>query len=225
MSQQTKVKLSDWLTCKKELIDLGFKETEINKALRQLKFTLDDLTDKKDFETEPNYYNPRLLSEDFHTCYKKEHVTVKGKCFESCKYKPYQAQTWIIQATYQGLKHGNIIHKLLSNKFEWFNKFKWDIYELRSDDAEIYLKTKFGSLYVPIKSLMKKDPEIIKNRMLDYYGSYRNIRDKKINKCNHKINEHPQNCPKCQQKFYEKEIKPLTSREAIKLFEFMRLKA
>ena len=55
------IKLSDWLTCKDALINLGFTEDEIEKALVDIEYTIDILTDRKAFEQEPKYHNPRLL--------------------------------------------------------------------------------------------------------------------------------------------------------------------
>ena len=40
------IKLSDWLTCKKELLELNFTEEEIEKALQDVEYTVKDLTDE-----------------------------------------------------------------------------------------------------------------------------------------------------------------------------------
>lgn len=172
-SEQSKFSLTDWLTCKDELIKLGITTDEIEQALKDVKYTVRDLTDEQEFTQEPTYYGIYELVKDWHTAQKKEHITLKGRCFESCDYVSYSAQTYRIKGHYQGLKHGKLIHQILSNRLPWFKSFKWEIFEMYSErNPEIYLKTKKGSVYVPIKALLEKDSKMIIERMKDYFLDY-----------------------------------------------------
>ena len=80
--------------------------------------------------------------------------------------------------------------KFIENKEEVL-KSKFEIY---GDSEEMYLKTEFGSLYIPYEALLKNDFSIIENRMKTYFEWYYNKADKKEQ--------------------LEKALKPLESKEA-----------
>lgn len=225
--------LIEWLSCTKGLLELGFSLDEINKALKQSETTLSDLTDTEKHEQgKTNYFDSKQeyyeLINDHTTGYFKEVKIIKGKEFVH----EYQASAkeYRVQAHYQGLKHEKIISKLLENRFKWFSKFKWRIYEFRYNEAknyEIYLETSLGTLYVPVLALMRNDPKIINERMLTYCGSYRSGKDvTSENSSEYQLNGKRQGLTleqyKEQQKqFYEKEIAPLASRVFEQLKKFL----
>lgn len=178
------MKLRKWLNCEKDLLKI-FSVEELEKALKESRLTEEDLTDVKDCEN-GCYYKPNKLIKPIHTSntitvYKT--VRVDGQFVSMEGYKSGSVETYRIPARYQGLKHERLIRKLLENKFEWFNKFKWEIYELSGlEHYEIYLKTSEKhksfktklSLYVPLVALIKKDIEAIKKRNVGYWGFYTN---------------------------------------------------
>ena len=108
--------LSDWLNCKEILLQY-FTEEEIELALHQINYSVDDLTDIENFENEPKFYkNYELFKQNvrfYKTVYYGEYsknVSVVGNAYR-------------IEAKYQGLKHGKLVHKLFSNRYEWFDNF------------------------------------------------------------------------------------------------------
>ena len=106
------------------------------------------------------------------------------------------------------------------------HNFNWEIFSINFEGSswEIYMKTEKGTLYVPVKALFKKNPNLIRQRMNEYWNSYRNKRDPNVKTHNHTDEEHQSvngGCPYCQQQFFESEIAPLESKEALKLFEEM----
>lgn len=102
-------------------------------------------------------------------------------------------------------------------------KSLWSIYELHNDSDEIYLKTEFGSLYVPYKALLKYDKKIIVERMkkynLDYHDPIRlsgfALNHRGRTKEQYKIDK---------ENDYANAIKPLESKEAKYLFKKLSFK-
>ena len=260
--QTKEIKLSDWLTCKDTLLKLNFTEEEIEKALKDVEYNIDDLTDKKGFKTIPNYYKPNeVLKENYWFTTKK----YDGEWVKEVRVKGYEVR---IKAQYQGLRHSKFLHQLLSNKYNWFNSFQeeiitkekplpiyewtllknipeeyknltvkqlleqepleiktlkslWDIYELRDEKDEIYLKTEFGSLYVPYLALVDKDFSLIENRMKSYANSYHDP----INLSGFALNHRGRTKEEYKQDKihdYNKMIKPLESKEAILLKKYLQ---
>lgn len=99
------------------------------------------------------------------------------------------------------------------------SKSLWNIYEVRNDDTEIYLKTKLGSLYVPLKVFIDLDFSIIENRMKEYALWYHDPKELKGYALNHQGRTKEQYAID-KQKDYEKMIAPLVSPEA----EFLKIK-
>jgi hypothetical protein len=117
-AEETKVfERIDFLKCREELNELGITDKEINKALDDLGFTTRDLTNETGYKQEPTYIkkknflrNGNVHCKDYKGAYVKEY-TVTGPIYQ-------------VSAQYQGLKHGDIIFKLLCNRYSWFDDFK-----------------------------------------------------------------------------------------------------
>jgi len=110
------MKLIDWLTCKEVLLQY-FTEEEIELALHQINYSLDDLTDIENFENEPKFYKHYELY--------KQNVRFNKKVYqgEYSKDVSVVGNSYRVKAKYQGLKHGKLVHKLFSHKYEWFDSF------------------------------------------------------------------------------------------------------
>jgi hypothetical protein len=81
-------------------------------------------------------------------------------------------------------------------------KSAWSMYDIHdAEKYEVYLATEFGSLYVPIQAILKKDFSIVEKRMLDYFGDYYS--------------------GKGREEYYAKAIKALESEEAKLLSLFL----
>ena len=109
----------DYLKCRKELNELGITDKEINTALDQLGHTKQSLTDSQAFENGTPYGN----------VYEFEKRSVgRFKTYKGEYVKEYTANAdfYLIPAQYQGLRHGDIIFKILCNRFNWFNNFMKD---------------------------------------------------------------------------------------------------
>ena len=210
-----------WLSCSSELLQMGFTKDEIQTAINKAGLSVDDLTDKKDFES--GCYPKSELLKDFHTSnyirvYKD--VLVDGKWIQMEGYKNGQVQTFRVEAHYQGLKHEKILRALFSKKFKWFNRLDWSIYELRGFDcAEIYLKTEHGSLYVPFMALMNKDFSLIEKRQIDYYEDYRKGSNYELNK---EKGETIAGFKARKQEEFLIDCKPLQSKEAKQLIKYLK---
>lgn len=254
-------KLSDWLTCKDELLKLEFTEEEIDKALEDIKYTIRDLTDVKEFQREPTFMKVYELV--------KSNVKFKIKQYQG----EWEKEVYVtgseyrIKAEYQGLKHGNLIFQLFNNRYAYFNSFTelvienvkpsihnwtrlkdvpedfynisvkelvemtngkdiqvekslWTIYQLHRDNAEMYLKTEFGTLYVPFKAIIDKNWKIINDRMITYCLFYCDP----INLSGYGLNHRGRTKEEYKldkEKDYNNMIKPLESKEALKLKEFL----
>jgi len=205
--------ISDWIIGKEYLINLGFTEKEIIKAIRNAKLTMNNLTSK---EPESRAWSkikiPIGLKSNFFT----DIIVHKGHQYE--RHYTKITETFIVPDKYQHLKHGKITKELLKNRFPWFVEFKWSIYSIE-EKYEIYMKTEFGSLYVPIKALLEKNKQIIIDRMTSYYQEYRLTSSYPLNK---HINETKEEFEKRKKEEYKKDISPLKSKEAKKLFGYLK---
>ena len=177
------IKLIDWLNCKDDLLKV-FSKGEIETALKQTGYTKEDLTSIETFENEPYAKIKELVKDRYRGKIRVfRDVTVEGQTVSMEGYKEATVRDFRVIHNYQGLKHSKLISQLLQNRFKWFNKFKWDIYELRDlENYEVYLTTEekhksFKSdlkLYVPLKALLQKDKQAIENRNKEYWLSYCN---------------------------------------------------
>lgn len=226
---RSKFDLSKWLSCTSELKKLGFSLGEIKTALKQAGLRISDLVDIEPYQQEPSWYIHERVSDEY-TKELEQEVKHRGTASDYTVCTRHHTESVIdyrIPARYQGLKHEAVIRRLLSNRFEWFKKFKWSVYEMHGEgrDYEIYLETKAGSIYVPVKALLKESSKIIENRMLSYFGDSRSQRDPKVKRHNHLKNQHQQTnggCPLCQEVFYQASIKPLKSATYKRLKEMMK---
>ena len=205
----------DWLS--DEWFTL-FTKKETNAAIRAANITTNDLTDVENFTQEP-WHKKKELVKDWHWDSITDTKIINGVAYEARVRK--QVQSWRIPARYQGLKHAAIIRKILEARFPWFNMFKWSIYELSdAENYEIYMDTENGTLYVPIKALLERNPKIIEERMKSYHKWYYNVAGYKLN---HKENETVEQYKKRREQDYEKAISPLQSREYKYLCKLMEI--
>jgi hypothetical protein len=91
-------------------------------------------------------------------------------------------------------------------------KSLWSLYELQ-ENAEIYLKTENGSLYVPLDALLNNDFSLIENRMTSYFKWYHKASNYSLNSRGRSLEQF--NSDKEQD--YINSLKPLESKEAIQL--------
>lgn len=214
---QTQKSLFEWWHSSEELVKFGFTKSEINQAFKTAKTKLSDITDDHNY-TEANKNTAWLDSEYYEIINENT-----SHYFTEIKY--IKGEEWKREYTANAIQYrsrsqyntfdSDILKALLNKKFSYFSMFKWDIYQMSAEAAnwEIYLKTEFGSVYVPVMALLKNNVGKIINRMESYHNDYRNHRDPKATKHNHKKDEHPQHCPLCQQRFYDESMKPLQSKE------------
>ncbi len=218
MVKQTQKSLFEWWGSSEDLVKIGFTKAEINHAFKNAKTKLSDITDDHNY-TEANKNTAWLENSEYHEIISEntyydftETKYIKGEEWK----REYRAQAiqYRTRSHYQTFD-SEILKALLNKKFSYFSMLKWDIYALHSEaeNWEIYLKTEFGSVYVPVMALMKNDIEMIIKRMTEYHNDFRSQRDPKATKHNHKKDEHPQHCPLCQQRFYVESMKPLQSKE------------
>lgn len=120
----------DYLTCRTQLNELGISDAEINKALDDLGMAKEDLCDT---------HAVKSCRECYHKI--KEFVNSGVGTFTAYKdgyEKKYNANAdfYLVPARYQGLRHGKIIHKILSNRYEWFELFTVDKNYKESETGE-----------------------------------------------------------------------------------------
>lgn len=254
----------DYLKCRKELNNLGIEDREINNALNSLNIEKRQLCDEIAVrDGQRCFYNPCEFT-------KRSVGHFKTYMGEYVKEFTENADHYLIPAQYQGLKHGEIIFKILCNKFNWFDSFikdksykesvidldflsrldiskltedqknltvnelieltkkekiikkesAWGLYEMYSENYEMYLTTEFGSLYVPIKALLNKDFSLIKSRMTKYAASYHDP----INLSGYALNHRgrsKEEYKKDKEQDYNNMIKPLKSKEAKLLKKYL----
>ena len=252
------MKLIEWLSCKDELLSFGFTEKEIEKALKDIEFTENDLTEIKGFQNEPKYMGKYELVKSGVYFNIKEYQPIDWE-----RYRKVYGSEYRIVKQYQGLRHGEIIHQLFKNKYKWFDTFRenkiekskpnidnwtklrdipkdfysmtvkelvemtepieitvskslWSIYELRNNEAEMYLTTEFGTLYVPYKAITDKNWNLIENRMITYRLSYHDPIKLSGYALNHRGRSEEQ-YKKDKEQDYLNSIKPLESKEAVLL--------
>lgn len=110
----------DYLKCRKYLNNLGISDKEINKALDQLDYTKESLTDTE------GYSNESHKPHGVHEFYKTGTIHYKEYLHGYEKSCTRTGSIYRIPAQYQGLKHGEIIFQILKNRFDWFDTFLKD---------------------------------------------------------------------------------------------------
>jgi hypothetical protein len=177
-TKKTTIPTIEFLKCKKPLNLLGITDEEINKALNDLNITKKDLVEE---------YNVPIGSK-FH-CSSNEFVKT-GPCSVKKYYQEYEKTVterrdiYIAPATYQGLKHGEIIYKILSNRYPWMDNFQKD---KSYKEAEIEvdsigrldlenLPSKYDHLTIKeVKDLVKKKDVVKKESSWSLYEMYNSI--------------------------------------------------
>jgi hypothetical protein len=215
-----------WFESSDELLELGFTKDEIALAIEHAKQTVASLTSFENVEAGKDSW---LADSDYaelvatgETGYFKEYEIIKGK--EFVREYTAKANQYRTRGNYQSTKHASILKHLLINKFQYLKKYKFDVYSMRSEGAnwEFYLKVNKESLYVPVRALLNKDSKIIVDRMSEYHGWFRSQRDAEQKEHNHEEHEHQRKnggCGLCQEKFYQKSMKPLKSVIVQRFFE------
>lgn len=115
--------LLEWFTGTKVLLNLGFTEEEIIKAITDSGNDMMSLTDSKGFKQIPQWVKTyQIMKESGHRYYYEEYD-------RSGQYKRTVTAIGMelrVIAQYQGLKHGGILFALFSNKWDWFKSFTKD---------------------------------------------------------------------------------------------------
>ena len=210
-----------WLNCTGILIELGFSVLEIEQALEQEALGVRELTDVKGFKDTPRHYRKMEIIREGVGVYVTDHRIWGGKTYENTE--RVTGTEVRLSAQYQGLKHGRLIKRLLSNRLPWFNnRFKWEAYEISHnapDSVDIYLSTKMGSLYVPVWALLAGDTEAITKRMTVYYKGYRLSSSYSLNK---NKGESFEDFEVRKMEEYKRDILPLKSKTTKRLFKLMK---
>lgn len=173
------MKLSNWLTCKPKLLELGFTEAQIDTAMEKSKLTEDDLTDLAIDKP----WRRRGLHEEVtpsQTAREMHHMDcmLEGKMWEATRWESGPAIR--IPARYQGLRHNRVLVPLLLARCPGLSDFKLDVYEMNSYGAcdEFYVRyipgintldnhDKGTTVYVPYKAVTQPDTAraLISDRM------------------------------------------------------------
>jgi len=173
------LKLSNWLTCKPKLLELGFTEEEIDTAMEKSKLAESDLTDLA--VDKPRYHNglheevtPPQTTKEMHS----RDCMLEGKMWQATRWETGPAIR--IPARYQGLRHNRVLVPLLLARCPGLSDFKLDVYEMHSygDCHEFYVRYLPGintsdkhdeaQVYVPYRAVTdpKQARELISARMM-----------------------------------------------------------
>lgn len=249
----------DYFTPTKKLLELGFTKDEILTAINKSGNTVQSLTDETPFPSEPTYFKTYEVVKDRHRYKAKEY---NGNWEREVEKTGVLCR---VPARYQGLRHGEILRHLFTEKWPWFADFKttvkrkakskirsiedvpeemrdlpvskilemmqqgeevaeekplWDLYEFHGyekQDYEMYLKTEFGSLYVPLQALLKSDFSIIEKRMQEYCGWYYNESGYGLNHRGRTFEQYKAD----REEEKRKALLPLVSKEAEALKKFL----
>lgn len=167
-TEMNKPQAIDYLKCRKPLNNLGISDQEIITALNQLNITKKDLCDElhvKIHGNEPKHYQAYEFLKtgighfkEYNGEYVKEYMA--------------KADIYLVPARYQGLKHDKIIHRILSNRFGWFNTFLKDKNYQESETGKYFdilgrldvnkLPEEYLNLSVAELIAMKKGPLVTK---------------------------------------------------------------
>jgi hypothetical protein len=126
----------DYLKCKKSLNNLGITDEEISRALNELGYNKENLCDTIALQENRQPYQKPFEFIRKGTSTFKEYTEVKGK--EYIRDYTAPANFYRVSAQYQGLKHGTIIHKILSNRYNWFDSFYKNKSYQESETAEYF---------------------------------------------------------------------------------------
>lgn len=145
----------------KETLFKHFNIETIKRAIAKTDVSISRLTEeyKTESDKEPSYYFKYELIKDWHTDYVTKTLHYRGlwERTEQARVKTYR-----IPSQYASLQHGKIIRELLNDRFDWFKKFKWEIYD-PSGSAYIFLQNSKckSSIYFDLDTLFTFSKEKI----------------------------------------------------------------
>lgn len=108
----------DYFKPTEKLLELGFSREQIRAAIDKSGHDIESLTDKKGFENIPKYYKVHEVLNDHYQFTKDVYM---GEYKKEVKVWGYLVR---IPGQYQGLRHGDILRQLFTDKWPWFSDFK-----------------------------------------------------------------------------------------------------
>jgi len=165
MEDLAHIKLTDWLTCKDQLLTY-WTEDEITEALINVGYTEKDLTDEVPFVKEPKYLK---LYIKIKTPYTFSTTVAHRRSSQYVKTISVTGALYRIKSRYQGLTHGKLIFSLLCKKFPWMES---DIFTKNTITEQKFIVNDFTRLVnIPeeFKSLTIK--ELLKTKGKNLYES------------------------------------------------------
>lgn len=167
-------------------IEKFFKKSTLEEVLKNFKirdFATFEYIPKEATGTYNHYINlgyvlitPKPVSAPY-----KEYATFKGKVWETTNYR--LCYEFIVRDNYQ-LKEKDLLKMALEIEYPYLKSFRYSVYHMDRKDGsdELYLcvdenpigTTYLGnkSVYVPLKALKEKNPQIIINRHTSYFKDY-----------------------------------------------------
>lgn len=167
-------------------IEKFFKKSTLEEVLKNFKirdFATFEYIPKEATGTYNHYINlgyvlitPKPVSAPY-----KEYATFKGKTWETTNYR--LCYEFIVRDNYQ-LKEKDLIRMALEIEFPYLKSFRYSVYHMDRKDGsdELYLcvdenpigTTYLGnkSVYVPLKALKEKNPQIIIDHHTSYFKDY-----------------------------------------------------
>jgi len=152
------IPLYKWLKPYQLLLNWGFTEKEITDAIIQSDNTLGSLTDRNGYQNInifSHWKSPYDILKTNHYFTIKEY---KGEFSKDVRVNDFEVR---VPGQYQGLKHGEILFKLFSNKYTWFSSF---LIDKSYKESEIELDI-FGRL--DIKKLTDEQKNLSINEILE----------------------------------------------------------
>lgn len=213
-------KTSDWLTNRKELLQL-FTIEEIDTAIEKLELKITSLTTTEDYENNVPYGVHKLV-QGWHNATVTRTMIYKKKEWKTDEVA--RVRTYMVQSNYQSHHEAEIIREILLAKHPWLKEFVFEAFAISGEgkNYEIYIETEFGSLYTPYAAIQTNSTSLITKRMETYWNMYRDGRNLKVENEHYKMNrikkqddtyETLEEYNARQQAYYDKEMKPLESKE------------
>ena len=178
---KAKVFISHW-----DIIEEFFKKSTLEEVLKNFKvrdFATFEYIPKENIGAYNHYIKqgyvlitPNPVSAPF-----KEYATFKGKVWETTNYR--LCYEFIVRDNYQ-LREKDLVRMALEVEFPYLKSFEYSVYHMdkKDDSNELYLcvdETPVGttylgnkSVYVPLKALKEKNPQIIIDRHTSYFKDY-----------------------------------------------------
>lgn len=114
-------------------------------------------------------------------CPVHETMYARGKIWES--HEDAWCDEYLVRCQYHHT-YGALFKEILLFDYPWLSKYRLDCYEFsyQGNTDEFYVKIIPDvniSLYVPYEALVKKDPEIIRKRVTEYWSWYYSDKEEK----------------------------------------------